>query len=107
MNGAIAQAVNGSTVLLEHRFFGQSNPYPDLSVQSLQVHTVQQAIEDLAYFAKNVKLPMPDGDKVAPGKVPWILIGGSYAGALTSYAMHRCVVCRIDFTLGPQAALSS
>ncbi|RDX43248.1 peptidase S28 [Lentinus brumalis] len=89
LNGRIAQQLNGSTIVLEHRFFGNSNPYPDLSVQSFRVHTVQQAISDLAYFAQNVQLPMPGGDKVAPGKAPWILIGGSYAGALTSYAMKK------------------
>lgn len=74
--------------MLEHRFFGESNPARDLSVPNLRVHTVQQAVEDLAYFAKNVELPMPGGDQVAPGKAPWILIGGSYAGALTSYAIN-------------------
>ncbi|KAJ8495909.1 hypothetical protein ONZ45_g12654 [Pleurotus djamor] len=30
---------------------------------------------------------MPGGDKVGPGKAPWIMIGGSYPGALTAYAM--------------------
>ena len=56
------------------------------------MHTIQQAIDDLEYFAKNVKLPMPGGDKVTPDKAPWILIGGSYPGALVSYAMHKFVV---------------
>ena len=94
INGRIAQQLNGSTIVLEHRFFGSSNPYGDLSIQSLRVHTVQQAVEDLAYFAQNVQLPMPGGDQVAPGKAPWILIGGSYAGALTSYAMNKYVPLR-------------
>ncbi|TBU29166.1 peptidase S28 [Dichomitus squalens] len=88
ISGMIAQATKGSTIVIEHRFFGDSNPHPDLSVQSLQVHTIEQAIEDLAYFAKTVKLPQPDGDKLAPGKAPWILVGGSYSGALVSYTMH-------------------
>lgn len=76
-------------MILEHRFFGDSNPLPDLSVQSLRVHTVQQAIDDLVYFAQNVHLPMPNGDQVAPGKAPWILTGGSYGGALVSYTMSK------------------
>lgn len=75
-----AQELNGATVVLEHRFYGESNPYPDLSVESLRVHTIQQAIDDLQYFAENVVLPMPDGDKVAPHRAPWIYAGGSYAG---------------------------
>ena len=42
--------------------------------------TVQQAIDDLEYFAKTANLPMPGGDKVGPGKAPWILVGRSYSG---------------------------
>ncbi|KAG6910123.1 hypothetical protein DXG01_012882 [Tephrocybe rancida] len=89
INGLIAQQQNASTVVIEHRFYGFSNPYPDLSVKSLRLHTLEQAVEDLAYFANTVKLPMPGGDQVAPGKAPWILIGGSYSGALTSWTMVK------------------
>lgn len=32
---------------------------------------------------------MPGGSNVQPGKAPWILIGGSYAGALTAWTMTR------------------
>ncbi|KAH9920151.1 peptidase S28 [Fomitopsis serialis] len=85
INGMIAQELNGSTIVLEHRFYGYSNPYDNLSVESLQYHTIQQAIDDFEYFAYNVKLPMPGGDHVTPDEAPWILIGGSYAGALTSF----------------------
>ncbi len=80
LNGQVAQQQNGSTIVLEHRFYGLSNPYNNLSVASLQVHTIQQAIDDLVFFAQNVKLPMPNGDNVTPDKAPWILIGGSYSG---------------------------
>ena len=76
----IAQQQNGTTIVLEHRFYGLSNPLPDLSVESLRFHTIQQAIDDLEYFAKNVNLPMPGGDSIMPDNAPWILIGGSYAG---------------------------
>ncbi|KAF9556834.1 hypothetical protein CPC08DRAFT_74264 [Agrocybe pediades] len=87
INGQIAQQQNGAAIVLEHRFYGLSNPYPDLSVKSLKVHTIQQAIDDFEYFAKNVNLPMPGGDSVTPDKAPWILVGGSYSGALTSWIM--------------------
>ncbi|KAI0959110.1 hypothetical protein AcW1_004037 [Taiwanofungus camphoratus] len=85
INGLIAEQENGATVVLEHRFYGYSNPYQNLSVESLQVHTIEQATKDLAYFANNVQLPMPGGDHVTPAEAPWILIGGSYSGALTSF----------------------
>ena len=80
INGMIAQQEHGATVLLEHRFFGYSNPYDNLTSQSLEVLTIQQAIDDLLYFAQNIDLPMPGGDNVKPDTTPWILIGGSYAG---------------------------
>lgn len=51
-------------------------------MKSLKFLTIQQGMDDLAYFAKNVKLPMPGGDKVSPKKAPWILVGGSYSGKL-------------------------
>ncbi|KAI9056849.1 peptidase S28 [Trametes sanguinea] len=82
--GVLAEELNGVAVLLEHRFFGLSSPYPDLSVKSYRVHTIQQAIDDHEYFVKNVKLAMPGGDQLGPDKAPWILMGGSYSGALTS-----------------------
>ncbi|KAI0787192.1 peptidase S28 [Irpex lacteus] len=88
INGQIAQQQNGATIVLEHRFYGTSNPYPDLSVKSLRFHTIQQAIDDLDYFANNVKLAMPGGDNVKPNvNNPWILLGGSYSGALTGWTM--------------------
>ncbi|KAN0088726.1 Peptidase S28 [Tylopilus felleus] len=87
INGMIAQQQHGATVLLEHRFFGYSNPYDNLTSQSLELLTIQQAIDDLVHFAQNVDLPMPGGDNVKPDTTPWILIGGSYSGALTSWTM--------------------
>lgn len=89
INGQIAQQQKGATILIEHRFYGLSNPYPDLSVASFKYHTIDQAINDLAFFAKNVTLPFLGGDKVSPAYAPWVLIGGSYAGALTAFTLHQ------------------
>jgi hypothetical protein len=87
--GEIAIQNSGAMIMLEHRFFGESNPYPDLSVESLRVHTVQQAIDDFEYFSKHVVLPMPGGDSVGPDKAPWVVAGGSYSGALAAWAMQK------------------
>ncbi|KAG1833222.1 peptidase S28 [Suillus subalutaceus] len=87
INGRIAQQQNGAAILIEHRFFGDSNPYDNLTSQSLALLTIQQAIDDLVYFATTADLPMPGGDAVKPGQAPWILIGASYSGALSSYTM--------------------
>lgn len=107
INGRVAADNGGAAVVLEHRFFGQSNPYPDLSTKSLYahtfplinhqltlfwwyraVHTLENAIDDLVYFTQNVKLPFITGNyTTTPDVAPWILIGGSYSGALTSWTM--------------------
>ncbi|KXN92345.1 Putative serine protease K12H4.7 [Leucoagaricus sp. SymC.cos] len=87
INGQIAQQQNGAAIILEHRFYGLSNPIDNLKSESLKLHTIQQAIDDLEYFAKNVVLPQPDGANVTPDKAPWVLVGGSYSGALTSWTM--------------------
>ncbi|KDQ17874.1 hypothetical protein BOTBODRAFT_104521 [Botryobasidium botryosum FD-172 SS1] len=88
INGVIAQGNKGAAVMIEHRFFGQSNPYPDLSEKSFRVHTLEQAIDDMVYFAKTVNLPMPGGDSVGADKNPWLIFGGSYSGALASWVMN-------------------
>ncbi|KDQ17878.1 hypothetical protein BOTBODRAFT_143634 [Botryobasidium botryosum FD-172 SS1] len=82
LNGVVAQATKGAAVMIEHRFFGESNPYSDLSEESYRVHTLEQAIEDLVYFAQTAVLPMPGGNSVGASKAPWFLFGGSYSGAL-------------------------
>ncbi|KAG8739979.1 hypothetical protein FRC11_000466, partial [Ceratobasidium sp. 423] len=91
-NGAVGTVILSSTrstsyildiaVFLEHRCFGESNPYPDLKESTLKYLSVEQAIEDLEYFGNNVHLPMPGGDQVPTTKAPWVLIGGSYPGAI-------------------------
>jgi pimeloyl-ACP methyl ester carboxylesterase len=87
ISGQIAQQQNGSVVIIEHRFYGLSNPIDNLKSESLKYHTIQQAIDDLEYFTKNVVLPQPNGDQLTPDQAPWVLFGGSYSGALTSWTM--------------------
>ncbi|KAG9004238.1 hypothetical protein FRB94_002594 [Tulasnella sp. JGI-2019a] len=79
LNGYLAQMNKGAAIVLEHRFFGQSNPYPDLTEESLAVLTVDQAIADILFFAQTVKLPMPGGSKAGPAYLPWVLVGGALA----------------------------
>ena len=98
---------NGATVMLEHRFYGFSNPVEDLNGTTLaKYHTIEQAVADLEYFAKNVELPMEGGDEVAPGMVPWILSGCSYMGALTAWTMHEYVFLPgVPFLDGPRVLI--
>ena len=45
-----------------------------------------QAIADNAYFAQHVTFQGIDGNLTAPG-TPWILYGGSLAGAQTAFSI--------------------
>lgn len=82
----LMQQFNGIGVMLENRYYGDSYPYSDSSTDKLAYLTTEQTIADNAYFATHVKLPGIDADLRAPG-TPWILYGGSLAGAQTAFSL--------------------
>ncbi|KAG8903251.1 hypothetical protein FRC01_009277, partial [Tulasnella sp. 417] len=82
------EALGAAGIVLEHRYWGKSSPVPDLSTENLQWLTIEQGVEDLKYFAENVQLPV-NGTSTRPDQAPWINIGCSYSGLLTSYAQER------------------
>lgn len=84
LNGLVAQEVGAATILLEHRYWGTSSPYTYLSTANMSYLTLENNIQDLTYFANNVKLPFAKSATNAKD-VPWVLIGGSYSGALTAW----------------------
>lgn len=57
----IAQKNNGTTVVLEHRFFGQSNPIPNLEDESLMLLTIDQVLSFL--LDQNVSLTYQQGNE--------------------------------------------
>eukprot|EP00698_Gefionella_okellyi_P018744 TRINITY_DN5658_c0_g1_i5.p1 TRINITY_DN5658_c0_g1~~TRINITY_DN5658_c0_g1_i5.p1 ORF type:complete len:479 (+),score=112.51 TRINITY_DN5658_c0_g1_i5:4030-5466(+) len=73
-----AQQHDALVVALEHRFYGESAPLPDLSVASLKYLNAQQALADLAYFRQAI-------DTKYGGNNKWICFGGSYPGALSAW----------------------
>ncbi|RDI79857.1 Proteasome subunit beta type-3 [Venturia inaequalis] len=82
----LAQATGGLSVILEHRYYGTSFPVPDLSIENLRFLTTDQSLADTAYFAKNIVF---EGLDVKHGltshDTPWIVYGGSYAGAYVAF----------------------
>ncbi|TQS33641.1 hypothetical protein Golomagni_06006, partial [Golovinomyces magnicellulatus] len=85
ITGAFAQAIGGGAVMFEHRYWGDSSPYDKLTTKNLQHLTLDNAIQDLVYFAKNVKLPFDPKGTSTPDKAPWVLSGCSYSGAVTAW----------------------
>ncbi len=81
----LAEATNGLGVILEHRYYGESYPTPDFSTENLRFLTTDQALADMAYFAKNVKFPGLEHLDLTARKTPYIAYGGSYAGAFVAF----------------------
>ncbi|OAA34976.1 Peptidase S28 [Metarhizium rileyi] len=86
--GVFAQTNGGAALILEHRYWGESSPYKSLTTETLQFLTLDQSIQDLVYFAKNVQLPFDKAGSSKPDKAPWVLSGCSYPGALTAWTHH-------------------
>lgn len=83
--GLFAQQVGGAVVIMEHRYWGGSSPFENLTTENMQYLTLDNSIKDNIYFAKNVKLPFDNSGKSAPNKAPWVFSGGSYPGALAGW----------------------
>ena len=69
--------------MFEHRYWGRSSPYSELTTANLTYLTLENNIQDMIHFARTVRLPFAKHTNAAD--VPWILVGGSYPGALTAY----------------------
>lgn len=82
----LAQAAGALVVVLEHRFYGESYPLPDLATDNLPLLSSRQALEDLVAF-----LDFIDGQLVANYSLPAgtvskrVVVGGSYPGALSAW----------------------
>lgn len=77
---AWAKQLGARVVWLEHRYYGRSLPFNDLSTAHLSYLTLPNILEDLASFQK--WLTTKNG---WTGK--WIAVGGSYSGTLS--ALYR------------------
>lgn len=80
-----AKQLQASFFVLEHRFFGGSQPFKNaMTTDNLKYLTVEQAVDDLGYFQewamKHYNLP---------SACKWLLIGGSYPGLLAAYTRAK------------------
>ncbi|KAJ9081910.1 Thymus-specific serine protease [Entomophthora muscae] len=82
-NGLVADLAKehqGVVYGLEHRYYGKSHPFPELTVQNLKYLSSEQALKDLVYFASRTSPRRPS---------KWFLIGGSYPGMLAAWGRQR------------------
>lgn len=84
----LMNATNGLGIILENRYYGDSYPFNTSTTEELRFLTTEQTIADNAYFAQHVQLAnVSDGDNLTASVRPWILYGGSLAGAQTAFSL--------------------
>jgi pimeloyl-ACP methyl ester carboxylesterase len=77
-----ARSLGATIVVVEHRYYGQSKPFSDITPEHMRYLSYNQALEDFAEFERyavakyNLK-----------GK--WISFGGSYPGALSAFYREK------------------
>lgn len=80
----LSEATGGLSVVLEHRYYGESMPVPDLSTDNLRWLTTAQTLADNAYFTKHAKFPGLNDELTKSLKnAKWIHYGGRCARYIT------------------------
>jgi hypothetical protein len=75
-----AEKEHAALFALEHRFFGKSMPFTELTTENYKYLTISQALNDLADFIQFIKK-----DTRAAEDVKFLVVGGSYPGSLSSW----------------------
>ncbi|KAL4804013.1 serine carboxypeptidase S28-domain-containing protein [Aspergillus unguis] len=83
---------NAIGIIWEHRYYGDSLPYPvhpATPPDHFRYLTTSQALADIPVFAENFTRPdLPHVD-LTPKSTPWVMVGGSYAGARAALARNE------------------
>lgn len=72
---------NARLLVLEHRYYGDSQPFDEWTYENLSYLNTEQALADIAYFLGTMNKDKPDRNT--------IVIGGSYPGALSAWFRER------------------
>ncbi|CAJ2513734.1 Uu.00g018530.m01.CDS01 [Anthostomella pinea] len=65
LTGHYAYRLKGAVILLEHRYWGESVPFDTLTAETLQYHTLPNAVADMINFAQNVDCEFCEGGNFA------------------------------------------
>ncbi|OBZ74058.1 Thymus-specific serine protease [Grifola frondosa] len=101
----LAKRYKGLAILWEHRYYGDSLPFPvneNTTAEQWQFLTTDQALEDVVYFANSFmlnssKIARPASNvstgsvisPIHPSVTPWIWLGGSYPGVRGAFLRVR------------------
>ncbi|KAL2849820.1 serine carboxypeptidase S28-domain-containing protein [Aspergillus pseudoustus] len=80
---SLLQEFNAIGIVWEHRYYGESLPYPvgnNTPPEHWMYLTTAQALADIPYFAENFTRPAYSHFDLTPESTPWVMVGGSYPG---------------------------
>lgn len=83
----LAKEYGAMLVVHEHRYYGMSQPFADWSTPNLKWLNTDQALADVAYFATTLSEQF--AQEYGVPKKRWLVIGGSYPGALVSWFRNK------------------
>jgi pimeloyl-ACP methyl ester carboxylesterase len=83
----LAKEHKGLMLVLEHRYYGKSQPFEDWSVPNLRYLNIENALADIAAFltSMNEDLVMRYGGE----RRKTFVIGGSYPGAVSAWVRYK------------------
>ncbi|KAF7370867.1 Thymus-specific serine protease [Mycena sanguinolenta] len=97
----LAKRYRGIAFLWEHRYYGDSQPFPvneNTTAAQWQFLTTEQALQDVVFFADSFpksSVPgsavntTPNALPIHPSVVPWVWLGGSYPGVRGALLRQR------------------
>jgi serine protease 16 len=74
-------------LVLEHRYYGESQPFNNWKTENLKYLTVNNALADIAYFLTWINEDLIE--RYGGEKRKTIVIGGSYPGALAAWFRYK------------------
>lgn len=80
----MARDLNGTMFYTEHRYYGQSRPTENLSMENLVFLNIDQALADLAHFIVEIKQTVPELSNSGV-----ILVGASYSATMATWFMQK------------------
>lgn len=79
---SMAEKLKTNLIAIEHRYYGKSQPFSQLTTENLHYLSTEHALIDAANFQKYAM-------KILGFNGKWVVIGGSYAGSLAAYYRQK------------------
>lgn len=81
----LAKKFGAAVVSLEHRYYGKSSPFKDLTTHNLRYLSSKQSLFDLAAFRNYYQGEMNRKQNLSNYENSWFVFGVSYSGALSAW----------------------